>query len=123
MITYSIKPATEEGGEDVIVKTGQDHEFKMSDVKAHMEKLDKLQRELEGQIKLEEAKMVNVFDRHDAVHNLTDEQMNAISVYYEAKKLKTKCEAKLKEVEEAKIEYQDELVEIKDQIGVTLEGV
>ena len=44
MITYSIKPSTEEGGEDTIVKTGQEHDFKMSDVKTHMEKLDKLKR-------------------------------------------------------------------------------
>lgn len=117
MITYSIKPASEEGGEDVIVKTGQSHEFKMSEVKAHLDKLAKFEKELEAQVKLEEAKMINVYDHHDTVHNLTDEQMNAVSVYYAAKTLKKTCEDKLKEVIKAKTEYYDEIKDIEAQTG------
>jgi hypothetical protein len=121
MITYSIQPSTEEGGEDVIVKTGQSHKFKMSDVKAHLDKLAKFEKELEAQIKLEEAKMINVYDRHDSVHNLTDEQMNAISVYYAAKSLRKNCEDKLKEVINAKTEYYDEIKDIEAQTGKGLQ--
>ena len=67
--------------------------------------------------------MSNVKANHDIVHDLTDEQMTAVSLYFEAKVLKKKCEDKLEEVIQAQKEYDEELVEIKKQTGLSIEGV
>lgn len=118
-ITYCIKQGTE-GADAVVLKSGHEVEFKMSEVKAHKEKMEAFKRELEAQIALEEAKRRNVADNHPVVTGLTDEQMAAVSIFYASKGIQKKSEEKLGEVSEVLSGYADELAEIERQTGLSL---
>lgn len=118
-ITYSVKPG-QEGTESVIVKSGHEVEFKMGEVRDHMEKVKTLRKELEAQIELEKAKQVNVEGHHAVVQGLTEEDLAAVSIYYASKGIQKKSEEKLKEVVALLAEYDAELLEIKEQTGFEL---
>lgn len=118
-ITYNIKKG-EEGSEDVIVKCGHEVEFKMSDVKAHVEKMKTLKKELDAQVELEVAKQRNVEDHHAIVGGMSEEEMAAVSIYYASKGIQKKSEEKLKDVNALLEEYEKELCAIKEQTGATL---
>lgn len=118
-ITYKLKKGAE-GEELVVVKRGHEVEFKMSDVKAHVEKMKTLRKELEAQVELERAKQQNVEDHHPIVGGMTDEEMAAVSIYYASKGIQKKSEEKLQDVVKLLMEYGDELLEINAQTGLTL---
>lgn len=120
MITYQIKKATEEGQEDIIVKTGHEVEFKMSDVRTHMERIDKLEKEMKAQVELEQAKIENVKSLHAKVAELSPTEIVGAEIVAQASGIIAKCEAKLKEVETVKAEYAKELVDLKEQTGLEL---
>ena len=115
-ITYKIK----EGTEDVILKSGHEVEFNLTDVKPHVEKMRSTQKELLSQIDLEAAKQRNVEDHHPVVSGLTDEEMAAVSIYYASKGIQKKSEEKLKEITELLQGYESELKEIKAQTGLVV---
>ena len=115
-ITYKLK----EGEEQVVVKSGHEVEFKMSDVKAHMDKMNTLKKELVSQIDLEAAKQRNVEDHHQVVAGMVDEEMAAVSIYYASKGIQKRSEEKLKEVESLLEEYAKELGAIEEQTGAIL---
>jgi len=121
MITYELKKAVEEGGEDTIVKSGQSHEFKMSDVRTHMTQLAKQHSEMTAQIGLERAKVKNVTEHHPVILTLSDEQLTAASILNKAKPVIAALEAKLAEIEAQQELYTLELGEIEKQTGVKLE--
>lgn len=120
MIVYTVKKTEVEGEEDMVVKVGQTHEFKMSSVQAHMTKLEKGVTQNKAQIALEAAKMGNVSSFHPIVSTLTMEQMVAVSVYAQAKATKEQCEKQLAEIETLQAEYKAEIEEIKKQTGLEL---
>lgn len=117
MITYTKK---EQDGKVIIVKSGHEHEFTMEEIRSHLAKLDKLEKELTAQVSLEESKMKNVEESHEIVKTLTDVQLVACSIYDKAKEIKAKCESKLAEIAEARKEYAEDIEEIKKQTGVEL---
>lgn len=117
MITYT---KHEVDGKVTIEKTGHSHSFSMDEVKDHMAKLDKMEKELLAQKELEEAKMTNVETNHEIVKTLTDEQFAACGIYARAKEIHTACVQKLEQVEECRKEYAEELKAIEEQTGVTL---
>ena len=119
MITYTLKPITE-GEEQVIIKAGAEHEFKMSEVSEHLEKLRKLKVQLTSQKEVEDAKCENVKHFNSFIKDLTDEQLNAAYLYAGSYKLSKACAEKLVEIEEAQKEYAEELSEIEKQTGLKL---
>lgn len=121
MITYELKPAIKEGDEATIVKTGQSHEFKMSDVRTHMVQLAKQVTEFNAQLNLERAKVKNVSEHHPVILTLTDEQLTAASILNKAKAVIGALESKLAEIVAQQELYTLELGEIEKQTGVKLE--
>jgi len=121
MISYTLKKAEQEGQEDLIVKVGQSHEFKMSDVKTHMIQLDKNVTSLKSQIELESAKMTNIEQHHPEVLDLSDEKLVAVSLFMQAKTAVKQYSDKLVEIEALQKEYGEELKEIESQTGLKME--
>ena len=117
MITYTKQ---EEDGKVVITKTGHSITFTMDDIRAHLAKLDKIEKELTSQKELEEAKMTNVETNHEMVKTLTDEQFVACGIYARAKEIHTACIQKLEQVAEARKEYAEDLKAIEEQTGEKL---
>lgn len=123
MINYSLKKSEVEGGEDIILKEGEVHEFTMSQVNSNLVELNKAERELSSQIELENAKMTNVENHHEIVKELEDEKMNAVAVFYSAKLMRDACQKKLEQVIAMKEELAKDLEQIKEQTGAVLPGV
>ena len=120
MISYTIKPQENEGEEAVIVKTGQTHEFKMSEVKAHLDKIEKAKKELSAQIELEAAKMANVEEHHPFVKEFEGERLAAVAIYAETKTRHKVCSEKLEQIEKVEAETLADLEEVKTQTGLAL---
>lgn len=121
MITYSVKKAEKEGEEDSIVKTGHEHEFKMSAVGANLVQLEKDQKEVDAQIVLEEATMTNIREHNPFLADLTDEQIHACSMFYASKTLAEVCKRKKALIDEYITTEKEAAVEIEKQTGVKLE--
>lgn len=115
-ITYKIK----EGEEGIIVKCGHEVEFKMSEVRPHMEKLQKAKEKHAAQIELEVAKQRNVEDNHPVIGGLTDEEMTAAAIYHESKGTQKTSEDQIKAIDELLESYEKELKEIEAQTGLTV---
>lgn len=117
MITYT---KHEEDGKVILTKTGHSHTFTMDEVREHLAKLDKMEKELTSQKELEEAKMQNVEANHEIVKTLTDEQFAACGIYARAKEIHIACVQKLEQIAEARKEYAEDLKAIEEQTGEKL---
>lgn len=115
-IIYKLK----EGTDNVILKSGHEVEFNLTDVKPHVEKMRSTQKELEAQIELEAAKQRNIEDHHPVVSGMTGEELAAASIYYASQGIQKKSEEKLREISELLNGYEQELKEIEAQTGLTL---
>ena len=119
MATYKIK--SQEEGKTIIEKTNFSSEFRLEDVKAYIEKLKRTKQELEGQIKLEQAKIDNVVSFHPEVLDLAPEKKTAVVIIEKSKELKEVCEKKLEEIETAFKQYREDLNEVKEQTGLSVD--
>ena len=116
MITYTKK----DGEEGVIIKVGHSVEFNIGDVRPHIEKMEKLKKELTAQVELEKAKQANIEAHHEVVKTLEGEQKAAIAIHYTSDSIIAQAESKLKEIEALLAEYAKELKEIEEQTGITV---
>lgn len=113
---YKIKGEYTDIKDATIEKTGHSNEFSMRDIERENEQVDKIVRELQGQIKLEIAKLTNIEENHAIVKTLDDKDLFACAMYGESKLLKIKSEEKLKSIEEHKEKNLEEIEIIKLQI-------
>ena len=119
MAKYQIK--SQEEGKTMIEKSDFTSEFRLEDVKAYIEKLKRSKQELEAQVSLEQAKIDNVKEYHAEVFDLPEEKKTAIVIVEKAKELKEVCEKKLEEIEVAFKQYREDLNEVKEQTGLSVD--
>lgn len=119
MAKYQIK--SQEEGKTMIEKSDFTSEFRLEDVKAYIDKLKRTKQELEAQVKLEQAKIDNVKEFHAEVLDLPEEKKTAIVIVGRAKELKETCEKKLEEIEIAFKQYREDLNEVKEQTGLSVD--
>ena len=105
----------------MIEKSDFTSEFRLEDVKAYIEKLKRSKQELEAQVSLEQAKIDNVKEYHAEVFDLPEEKKTAIVIVEKAKELKEVCEKKLEEIEVAFKQYREDLNEVKEQTGLSVD--
>lgn len=119
MISYTIKKI--DGQEDdTVIKQGHSVEFKMSDIKSHLEKLAKVKKELEAQRDLDAAKMENIKGFHPEIAELSPEKLVAAEIYSNAYNVHEQCVDKLAEIEKQEADYATELEVIKEQTGLSI---
>jgi len=106
----------------VIARSNLTNLFTLEDVEAQQANLEKMQRELEGQIKVSSAVVVNVEKNHPEVAKLSDEKLAAADYLFENKKLLADSETKLKEVVRVSKHYEDVLVLIYEKFGFVVAG-
>lgn len=117
MIKYKI---VEEGEDVLIEKSGHTLEFTASSVKQNEKKFEKEITQLNAQLMLEEAKMINVTNNHEFVKDLTDEQKHTVHLYWEASLLAKQCLEAINARKEALAEYEEVRKEVKKQTGVKI---
>lgn len=109
-IQYSLR---EDG---VIEKRGEVYTFTLDQLDASQLQLFKLQKELNAQIMVEDAKIANVEEHHPFVKEMSEFDISTARVYYEATALKKACASKLLEVNEAIDGQMSDRIEIMKQL-------
>lgn len=120
MIEYKVLNPEVEEVEKVIEKQGHTHEFSVKAVRDQLTDLEKQMKESVAQIILEDAKISNYKEHYPVIKDLTEEQVNAVRMYYDAMLVKVAHEKKLERLKEVDQEVKTEIVEIEKQTGVKI---
>lgn len=104
--------------ESVIEKTGIKGRFTLLEVEMHQAKLQRVLKEIEGQIELSGAQVKNIEENHSFVKRLTDEELHHAALYFEIFSTLKDSKEKLKQVKAALQEYDDETGMILDALGL-----
>lgn len=127
MITYTFKPEenTNDGvikvtkkNDRVIVKTGHEVEFTLTDMENNEAYLEKQKKEIVPVIEHRKAVMQNVKENHPIVSELTPEQRHAVHMYREAEVELEKYEEVLAEVNRVLEKSAEEKKEIIKQLNL-----
>lgn len=127
MITYTFKPEenTNDGvikltkkNDRVIVKTGHEVEFTLTDMENNEAYLEKQKKEIVPVIEHRKAVMQNVTENHPIVSELTPEQRHAVHMYREAEVELEKYEEVLAEVNRVLEKSAEEKKEIIKQLNL-----
>jgi hypothetical protein len=127
MITYTFKPEenTNDGvikvtkkNDRVIVKTGHEIEFTLTDMENNEAYLEKQKKEIVPVIEHRKAVMQNVAENHPIVSELTPEQRHAVHMYREAEVELEKYEEVLSEVNRVLEKSAEEKKEIIKQLNL-----
>lgn len=127
MITYTFKPEenTNDGvikvtkkNDRVIVKSGHEVEFTLTDMENNEAYLEKQKKEIVPVIEHRKAVMQNVTENHPIVSELTPEQRHAVHMYREAEVELEKYEEVLAEVNRVLDKSAEEKKEIIKQLNL-----
>lgn len=82
-----------------IQKSGITSTFTLREIETNRAALQKLQTELEAQIKVQDATTTNIENFHPFVKDMTMEDMHTAGMFYEARAYRDQCQKKLDEVQ------------------------
>jgi len=77
----------------------------------------KKKKETTAQTAFEKVKLDNVISHHPHVLELTDEQANAVAVYYQTKLKYEECLKMEQEVKQRETDFNSDIVKIKEETG------
>lgn len=117
---YKIKKNAKKIEDIKIEVSGITNEFTLKEIKANEDYLTKQKKEIEGMVKVQRAKMVNITRNHPSVARFTPEQLTGAYLYKEASAFVSEAESKLKEINKQLREYKKDRDEIKKQIGLEI---
>lgn len=100
----------------IIEKRGDVNTFTVNDLISNKRQLDKLKKETTAKQENEHAKMENIAHHHPYVLEHTDEQLNALSMYYSSKKFHKEATELLVSIDNVLKSEAEELDEIIKQI-------
>ena len=106
----------------VIEKSGMTAEFTLAEVQAMQEHNRKAEREIEGQLTVDRATLVNVERHHPQVKKMSPLLLTAAAIYKETQTSIAKSEPKLAQVKEA-IKQNDEMIaHVSKELNLNLDG-
>lgn len=111
-ITYSVKEKKEDYRDTIIEKHGDVVEFTLREVNKHKESVEKKIKELEAQVGLHAAQMINVKKHHPFVEDFDAKQLHTLEVYITALREVQKWEPLIEEYKNAIKMYDKELPQI-----------
>ena len=115
---FTISEANKEDfKKSVIARNSLTNHFTIADIEAQQASLERMDRELTGQIKVSSAVLDNVKRNHPDISDLSDEKLAASSYLFENKKLLADSEVKLADVKKVAKHYEDVLVLIYEKFG------
>ncbi len=120
-IEYKVKETSINPHDSVIEKHGQAITFTIGDIDRDVLYLEKAKKELEAQMKLEEAKKSNVVGTHPHIAEMSEEDRVATYLYQQAFAFCKVAESKIKQITEQIESYGTEKEEILKQTGIVLE--
>lgn len=100
-ITYTIGEVKEDKNDTVITASGMTREFPLSEIKQNIKTCEKAIREYDANAKLQDAIANNIYKNNtELIDKLTDQELNAVSMYFEAKKQLKDFTDKVKKLDE-----------------------
>lgn len=121
--SYKLIPASEEGKEGNIMKTGGEVELVPSDIRGYVANFMKQMKELKSQMDYEQARITNVTQHHAFVEGLSGVELTAAAIFAQAKANLEACEAKLSQLMKQKEKDIKEFELIEQQTGIKIEFV
>ena len=115
MIQYKIYKKNKDSKETLIEKSGITAQFTISDIERHEEYLVKSLKEIEGQLTLEDAKATNILNNNIFLMKLSEKEIHASHLYFEAMAFSVTAKPKIKEIKEQIKSYKKEKEEIIKQ--------
>lgn len=115
MIQYKIYKKNKEAKEVVIEKSGTTTQFTINDIEKHEAYLARSLKEVEGQLGIEEAKATNILNNNVFLMKLSEEEIHATHMYFEAMAFSSTAKPKIKEIKEQIKSYKKEKEEIIKQ--------
>lgn len=91
--------------------------FTLSDIEAHEASLGKALKELDAQLKLEEAKRDNIREHNKWINNMTPEKVHACYMFHKSVATIAQYTPKIKEIKKQMKEYKAEKAQIKEELG------
>jgi len=118
---YKIIQKMEEADDTIIEKSGVKVKITLRDMEKQASQVRKIKEELEAQLLVDKAQVTNCEVNYPGIEDVTEEEeKRAIAITLRKGNLKeiAEIEAKLKEIDEALVEYEEEIEEIKKQTGL-----
>ena len=123
MHKYKIIEKKEDIKDSVIEKSGVKIKITLGDMETQYKRVLKIKEEMEAQKLVDEAQVTNCETNYPGIEDATEEdEKRAIALTLRKGNLQEikELEAKLKEIDEACVEYVEEIAEIKKQINEQL---
>lgn len=117
---YKVKQTSEDESAVIIEKSGQVSEFTVADVRSNRKDLEKTLKQIKGQKELEDAKVTNIKEHNPFVLDMSEKDLHAAYMYWEAYAISKVCEKKIKEIEDALTKGEQEIKDIKEQTGIEI---
>jgi len=95
-------------------------EFEVSNVKDHIEAVEKSIVEITAKLGMEKATVTNIENNYPGVKVLEEETKQACYLMLKSKMEIVPLEDKLKQLKDSMEEYKEELKELKDQTGIDI---
>lgn len=119
--TYVITTPNEENPMEAVIEKGNlTVSFTPNQVMANMSSLGKTKQELEGKLKIEEAKMANILRDMPQIADMSEELRGIVYIYTQAYSTAKVAREKLAEVDEALNELHNEVIDIVMQTGLNI---
>jgi hypothetical protein len=115
---YKVKKK-EKDFKDSLIEKKYEHTltFTIADVNAHMEKLEKAYKEIDGQFMLAGAKVQNIEINHPFVKKMSEKDLFVVHMYVENLNITKHAQDKLREIAKQKSAYKRELKDIYKELG------
>ena len=102
----------------VIEKRGLTSEFTIRDINSNLARMEKVTKELQAQLELEQAKMTNIEHFHPFVKDLSPEDLHTAWMYREAQEYVTQIVPKLEEIKNAVAADEKTVAEVKEALNL-----
>lgn len=114
---FILKEENDDFKQSVIERQNVTTEFTLEDIENHQADLEKMRRELMGQMKVTQATVDNIERNHEFVNELSDEQKHHVWMYHENKTVLENAKQKLEQVEEQVERYKELLDVVYEKFG------
>lgn len=114
---FILKEENDDFKQSVIERQNVTTEFTLEDIENHQADLEKMRRELIGQMKVTQATVDNIERNHEFVNELSDEQKHHVWMYHENKTVLENAKQKLEQVEEQVERYKELLDVVYEKFG------
>jgi len=115
MIQYKIYKKNKDAKEVVIEKSGITAQFTINEIEKHESYLARTLKEIEGQLMLEDAKATNILNNNTFLMKMSEEDIHAAHMYFEAMAFSVTAKPKIKEIKDQIKSYKKEKEEIIKQ--------